>query len=611
MTGKANAAVAARTEVARRTVFVDSLLALEAARGRGLEPAARVRTAAPAMLFGAGTDAEPVDEALPPERLRALEDAALALADDLYRLFPDDPHLAVVAGRAAFADLHVLLLKAAGLRPEDFLEPVTVVRVTAGGPGFDATYASPLADLLADNPRRETIDIPHTALPIPPDSRPPNAGWRQRLAFASPATLGYRLAISLYSRIGLAGPRGTILVQRENELVKETAFALARRGFGLKLLAGDPVAPAPIPPDEAAALAAQVAPLVERRLGGLLPAPACRAVARCFDEILARHIARYRASLAAWRAELDMLSRLKPRAALANMASGPEPVALHRALGERGIPLVTVQHGVTMEIHAAMNRYHLVHENTAADLSLVFNREAARVLDANPYKRGGAVAVGLPADYRRGVAMRGLPEAPPIWYVSTALYLGNRGVLFEGVSDRDKAAHELALIQEVLDRLPHRVFYKPYPALRYLDPDPVLAAARAAQNVDLYEGREDLRYLIGSARVLVTSRGFSTPSWCLMTGRPVVFVDIPEQSALRPEAREAFDAGLFLFDAGAPDFHARLRDLLSRPLAEIEALYAEKAAARAGLIERFISTGGPGAGARGARAVEALIGGRG
>jgi hypothetical protein len=149
------------------------------------------------------------------------------------------------------------------------------------------------------------------------------------------------------------------------------------------------------------------------------------------------------------------------------------------------------------------------------------------------------------------------------------------------------------------------VLYKPYPAFRYLDPDPVIEAARAASNVSVYEERADLRYLIQRARVLICSRSYSTPSWCLMSERPVVHIDIPDQAPLTPEARAAFEAGLFLFDAASADFHDRLRAFLSQPIDAIERLYAEKAQARTQLIERFFGTGGVGTGA-GRRAAAAI-----
>lgn len=590
-------------------VFADSRAALEVAWARGLPRDSRVRTFAPGLADAAGIGAERADSSLDAPRIRALEDAALELAGDLWRHFAeDDRDLAVLAAQSCFGGFHILLLKAACLSEEDFHRPIVVVDTPFDDdPNFADTFASPLPRLLAANPELAVVSVESAALPPVAAPRPPAPTLRQRLAFASLDSLLYRLLERAHRRLPFPPSRGSILVFRDNELVKETALALALRGYRLvRLEAPDPIVSG-LEPEETRQLEGRVTALLAARLSGLL-APSARAgLALCFAANLARNIAAYRASLDLWRERLDRLSAQRPKAALSSVASGPVFCALHRALGERRIPLVVGQHGVTLEIHARMQRYHAIWESAVGDLALMFNREGADLAGASPMGQADTVAVGMPKDYVRGVRRRGLGgrAVPPVWYVATALYLGNRGLLFEGVADCDKALFEKGIVEEVLARLPHRVLYKPYPGNRFLDATPEIAAARAAPNIELFEERIDLRYVVGSARALITSRSFSTPSWCLMSGRPVVMIDIPDQSPLRPEAREAFARGLFLFDAGEPDFHSRLRAFLSRPLGEIEREYAAKAEARAALIERFVATGGArGAGRRAAAAVE-------
>jgi len=242
-----------------------------------------------------------------------------------------------------------------------------------------------------------------------------------------------------------------------------------------------------------------------------------------------------------------------------------------------------------------------------ADIEMMFNDEGVAVSGANVFGRAKSVAVGLPGDYRRGRRLKGLRDAPPIWYLSTALYLANDGAMVEGVNDRDKAAFETELIERVLSQAGHKVLYKPYPGKRYLDPDPVLGVAAAAPNIEVYRDRIDLRYIVGGARVLISSRSYSTPSWCLAADKPLIHIDIPDQAPLTQEAREYFDAGLFLFDAGAADFHEALLAFVARPLDEIEADWKAKAPARAELNRRFMSAYPNGAGRRAAGVVAAAI----
>jgi hypothetical protein len=58
-------------------------------------------------------------------------------------------------------------------------------------------------------------------------------------------------------------------------------------------------------------------------------------------------------------------------------------------------------------------------------------------------------------------------------------------------------------------------------------------------------------------------------------------------------ARAAFEESVFLFDAGAPDFHDRLLAFLNKPLDEIERLWAEKAEARGRMMKTFMSAFDP------------------
>jgi hypothetical protein len=293
---------------------------------------------------------------------------------------------------------------------------------------------------------------------------------------------------------------------------------------------------------------------------------------------------------------------VRPLAVLTNIPKAPETNALYRVCKERGLPLVTFQHGLSREISATHEQFQVIYENNSADLFFTFNRRSTEISNATPFARGRALTVGLPGTYAKGGGRRRRnPDVPAVFYVSTLLYTGNIQNIRGDASDQRMASFEIDLIDEVLARLPHRVFYKPYPASRYLDPDPVLERARSAANVTLYEGRMDLRYLLPDARVLITSRATTTVIMCVQSRKPVVFIDIPDQLPLRADARPAFAEGLFYFDGGSPDLHRDLRAFLAQPLADIERQWADRAAARARLVDEYFGSGGPGAGERAAR----------
>jgi hypothetical protein len=128
-----------------------------------------------------------------------------------------------------------------------------------------------------------------------------------------------------------------------------------------------------------------------------------------------------------------------------------------------------------------------------------------------------------------------------------------------------------------------------------------VSLARKQPNITVRSDRIDLRYIVGQARLLVTSRATSTVYWCLASGRPVAFIDHPDELPLTPDAHKAFAESLFLFDARQSDWKDRLRTFLSRPLAEIEQDWKDRAGVRASMMRTYFNIHPGGAGRRAAR----------
>ena len=589
-------------------VYVDSRAALECARNKGLNPQAKLRSFSPALLSDPGQGLEQADATLTPRRVAELEDALIRLSRSFRDIFPQDADLALIAGRAALLQLQPLVAKAECLREEDFEKRVVIIRVTSRDVRLNEELDSSLVGLLATNSHAAVFDVPIEEIHDAADPRPPAPDFWRRLSFSTLSTVLYRLLEKTVSAFNLCGPRGTVLVLRENEILKETAFRMACRGYFPRLMPLRRVQnAAALAVEDYATLEAKLHAAIEREFGPFFSSRKIAAVSQVFTNILAGLWARYRDSLPVWRQTLDGLAAYRLKTVFTNHLNDPELVGLHRVLRERNLPLVSFQHGVTIEFNPRMRCYDALFDSAASDIEVMFNETGVAVSQAGVYRRGKSIAAGMPADYRRKGKIRGIGKPPPVWYISTALYLSNDGSLCEGVNDTDKAAFELRIINEVLAQQHHRVLYKPYPGRRYLDPDPVIAAASDAPNIMAFRSWIDLRYMIGSARLLITSRSFSTPSWCLMSGLPLIYIDIPEQTPLTPEARDAFAAGVFLFDAGASGFHEKLRTFLDHPITEIEREWEAKAPAREELMRRFISSHEYGAGRRAAAAIAAEI----
>ena len=591
-------------------VFADAQLLVQWVSD--VAPHAEVRT------FSPGVDSAKAYAGLTPEWMRNLEIGAAEVADGLRDLIWDeDPDLASAIARVSQDSLHRLLYKAACLIERDFHVPTVLLQPRdCSDPTFNDTFSSPLEELLNGHENFRCIYVPRQLLSATDDPRPPAPKLLTRLAFGNPLAKIFRLFQMFWNLTSLPGPRGTILTVRDNELVKETGSWLAMRGYALASLPFTEPVCKPVREVHAKdielvkRLRGALPELCKCAFSGVLADLAIKALERSFGQKVAEATMDYRKSRELWRLFLaDACKRGRvPRAVLTNTIGGVTIAALHHVLRNKGIPLVVFQHGITMEYHATHHHYGAAHETACSDLAILYNERGVAAAARSKYRQGKGVAVGVPRDYVAGKYIGFFKNAPPIWYIATALYLGNRGALFEGVADGDKSAFEYEVVNRVLSRLPYRVAYKSYPGRRFLDPLPEELEVERAENIDMIRQRIDMRYLFGAARILITARSFSTPSWCIMSGKPVIHIDILDQSPLTPAAKEAFADGVFLFDAGSTDFHEKLREFLSKPLQEIESLYAAKAPAREYLKQQFISAHGThGAGFRAATEIERFI----
>ena len=68
----------------------------------------------------------------------------------------------------------------------------------------------------------------------------------------------------------------------------------------------------------------------------------------------------------------------------------------------------------------------------------------------------------------------------------------------------------------------------------------------------------------------------------------MAYIEAPGRP-LRADVRPVFEEAVFVFNAEAADFEDSMRDFLSKPITEIEALWKDKAAARRHLVDNYIA----------------------
>lgn len=593
-------------------VYADSVVALERAYEMGVPRDAEVRTTAPGVLLSDTVTAVQADAHMDPETIWALDAAFVSLQNACKGQF-GNTDVDLIAARYATLEFQNPAYKAALIDPADFKRPVAVIELSSPDPDLDRMIRSPLSRLLAGNPDLTVISVPIDSLPREDDPRAPSPSFLQRLRFSGLETILFRLIERFATKHRLSGPRGRFIILRENELCKETAWSMIKRGYLPNTLPVVSAKNLPVDPDDPnvgttqdSEFGSQVEALVSTHLKAFIRAPeAIPPLAGFFAEAVRERAQRFSASQPIWKEQLK--DRIVPgkTAALTNWLNDPEALGLKKVLEAENIPMVFFQHGVTNEINWRMRQYDSQFGTSLCDLEMAFNERAASLsMSENGFLRGRAFATGFPQDYYRGMRRKGpvQSDSAPIWYVCTAFYVANHGQL-EGVTDWDKCQHETGVVTKILDKCRHKVVFKPYPGRRYEDPDPIETAVEASTNIEMHRTRLDLRYVVRHARVLISARSFSTPSWCLATDLPLVHINVPYQDPLDDEALEAFREGVFLFDAADPDFHQKLLDFLNQPIEDIERQWVEKAPARERLMKGFMSSYSGGAGDRAAREI--------
>ena len=155
------------------------------------------------------------------------------------------------------------------------------------------------------------------------------------------------------------------------------------------------------------------------------------------------------------------------------------------------------------------------------------------------------------------------------------------------MNDSDLCDLEMGLVTRVFNQTNMRIDYKPYPAIRQLDPDPVLRAVEGEQNLAVVGTHQELRYILHKYRMFITTKATSTVSWLVATGKPLVFIDHYCHARLSEECRLAFSDGFFLFDQLEVDFESRLKTFLQRPFDEILEEWESKSKHRVETINQF------------------------
>jgi hypothetical protein len=576
-------------------VFCDSKKSLEWAYKHGLPKDALIRTSSPAMLWKEKANIHHVEARWNVAELKEFQNSIKFFSEDIFdavfSLKSVEREVALAISRFSVMFQRVIY-KAACLEEEDFTKPRLFIQIEGKSGPVGNNMNSPWPRLLSSNTLFATIKYTLNNDTWGVLTTQGVAYW-QRYKIAGIKTLVYRLLVPIIKQLPDRIFKREVLIPNENELIIETAVSLMLKGVKVKELNIDCAvenmgSQSSVYTQELYNVASAI---MKKRVEQWVTPLAVYSTMALFKEGLQKELILFDDFVQHWEKVLIKSDRLK-QSVLMNTPGNIKGQTLSYVCRKKEIPFIAAQHGVTMEISKLHGEMSIGFENSVADAVLYYNSKCVEIETHSHFSKSKSYIVGMSSRHVRmkNTNIKDL-SGVPIVYISTNLYRGNAGSLISWHTDYDRAKKEQEFVKKVLYKLPHKVLYKPYPEedRRYADQDPIFNDVNKSSNITLFDRKIDMRYLISSYRIIITSGATSTLSWPVMSGKPVIFINRREKSPLTSEAHASLSKGLFVFNDNEPEFHRNLKDFLSKPIDEIETLWRNKKSDRDKMIKNYFS----------------------
>ena len=589
------------------TVFCDSIQALEHAYENGLPESAIIKTSSPALLWARNKNAHNIEARWTSSEIARFQNTIKELTKNIFnsvlKIDGVERELALNISHS-FLQFQKVLYKAACLNDDDFIHPRLFIYASGKtGPAVNIMN-SPWDKLLSSNPlfvkfkyslKNDDWDVLSTH----------GVSYWSRFKVAGPKTIIYRLAIKIMKNLPDWIFKREIIMPNENELNIEIASELALHGVRISniQLKSSSNTRDTVYENDIEKIYETVGPIMRKRVIEWVAPSAIEIVMSLFKLHLEMKIKQFNSLVSIWNSSIVKSDKIR-YAVLMNAPGGVKGHALSFVCRKKNIPLISSQHGVTVEISKAHSMLQVGFDNSVADVMFDYNFKIAEVEKKTCFNKSEHHIVGMPLRITNMRCNKTKSKiVSPIVYISTNLY--HMGFNLSQRTDYSRSLYEKDLITEVLGKLPHKVRYKTYPEdnRRYVDVDPVLSLVESSKNMELFANKIDMRYLISEHKIFVTTCATSTLSWPVISRKPVVFINQKYNSPLTDDALKSLSKGLFVFNDDSDNFLSDLRDFLSQPIDKIEELWKEKKFFRENMIRNYFSEYSAGAGKRAAHII--------
>jgi len=575
------------------SVLCDSLQALEWAYNNGLPKSTTIRSSAPALLWNKDLNVKNIENKWTPEKVKEfqhpLQDYTQKIFDAVSSVNGVERELALTITKS-FYKFQKILYKASCLQEEDFSNSVLQIYVKGktGPAGNIMNY--PWEQLLLSNKSFNKVCYTLANDDWKVLTTQGVSHWR-RFMVAGYETIIFRLLAKTMSFIPDRVFSKEIIMPNENELNIEIAYALALRGVKVSKPKFEHM-PDTIniaPHVDFNEVYESILPLINKRVKHWVVSSAVTPTISLFKLDLEKQINEFKLLSNKWKNVLAN-SNIKKQALLVNSPGNYKGNALSYVCRKRKIPLISSQHGVTVEISKMHDMLYHGLDNTVADIMFSYNSKIKQVEENTYFNNSKHYVVGMPLRLiRMKLAKTAKKVDYPIVYISTNIY--HKGFSLSPRSSYHNAIVECKIVMDILGKLPHKVCYKTYPEdnRRHADEDPVLECIKKFNNINLFSDKVDMRYLISKHKIFITTCATSTLGWPIMSEKPVIFINQEENNPLTEGAYHSLSKGIFVFNYNDKGFYQDIFEFLSQPIGVIEKLWQDKKIERKVMVEDYFS----------------------
>ena len=576
-------------------IFCNSMAGLEEAVRRKNDRTCQIKTNAPCLIHSGYAGVIDACGSIDYEKRRKFKSSIKGFGTTVHNFFKRHEHLSDYRRTAARAAVMFSpkIFDAMTFSREDLKKKILLIETDTGQEKIDLYLRSNLEQILSGVCNFDVCKVQASFN----DAIETDASRFLRWYYRGISYITYRFGLLLGTFLSqFKRENWTVYIVKENELLQETAASLFQYGaslrkfsftydkFGFKQSAGKTLDPVMLSSDRERLISIYEKYLTQFVTKELVSSLAAKAVDH-IDE----HLIRQRDTTISL---LPRISKVPSNSIfLTNYPGTPEANALARTAMRYGLPTIAFQHGVSREINGDHGDMGV--ENSSANLTFVYNQTAKLKSDETAYCHGKTEPTSFPGKGQKlSKKLRIFAfKTNKILYLSTNVYRGNIASLISPRTDFENYLSESTIIHEVLGKLPHPVSYKPYPfQVRYADQDPIICDLKLFNNIELLKSNIDARYFMRSPSVIVTSRATSTTGWAIMSGKPLCFIDIPDQQPLHASLIDHFSDAFFYFRLQTKKDTEALRTFLSLPINEIENMWLQKKIHRESFISQHISS---------------------